>query len=237
MTEGIVDMKQLKITLLVLLSLITALAFSLPKTITIGLDNTNAPPYFYHGANKILGTNIRKIESAFSQLGIKVKWKLLSTKKFAAALEKGKVDFVYPANPKSITLKKNKALYFSTPVQTTNYAFFQVNNNEKIAKSKNPKVGIMNYAKLDDKINLNKKDYSNSKKILEDLQKQKIDIALVNVNVSNYLIQHILSKKIPISKNEQLPTITTRYELATSKHKPLLQKLDKALKAARGNQA
>ena len=89
----------------------------------------------------------------------------------------------------------------------------------------------MHFANTNINNKLKKKQYDNSQKILEDLQKNKIDIALVNTNTGNYLIQHILNGNTPIVINPRLPTVKIVYELATKKYKTLIADLNKIIDA------
>ncbi len=227
-------MKLLKFFTLLLFSILASLAFAAPKSVTIGLDNANSPPYFYHGANKILGTNIRRIETAFRRLGVDVKWKLIKTNQLEKALTKNQVDFIYPANIAVLQNKNHKnqnIFYFSKPVQTTNFVFYQLASSNKPEPITKLKIGVMHFANTNINNKLKKKQYDNSQKILEDLQKNKIDIALVNTNTGNYLIQHILNGNTPIVINPRLPTVKIVYELATKKYKTLIADLNKIIDA------
>jgi len=203
----------------------------------IGVEGTY-PPFGYRGAkNELEGFDVDVARAIAGKLGVKPEFVTTEWSAIIAGLQAGKFDII--VNQVAATPQRKQALDFSTPYVYSAAQLIQRKDDKREFKSledlKGHKLGVSlgsNYNDLAKAVaGVEVKTYPGAPEYLRDLASQRIDAALNDRLMVNYLIK---TANLPLRPGAVVPGASTEVAIPFRKDNPkFAQAIDKALEDLR----
>lgn len=203
----------------------------------IGVEGTY-PPFGYRGAkNELEGFDVDVARAIAGKLGVKPEFVTTEWSAIIAGLQAGKFDII--VNQVAVTPQRQQTLDFSTPYVYSAAQLIQRKDDKREFKSlddlKNHKLGVSlgsNYNELAKSVpGIDVKTYPGAPEYLRDLASQRIDAALNDRLMVNYLIKNA---NLPLRPGAVVPGANTEVAIPFRKDNPkFAQAIDKALEDLR----
>ncbi|MBV8272348.1 MAG: transporter substrate-binding domain-containing protein [Cupriavidus sp.] len=199
----------------------------------IGIEGTY-PPFGYRGAkNELEGFDVDVARAVAGKLGVKPEFVTTEWSAIIAGLQAGKFDVI--VNQVSVTPQRQQALDFSTPYVYSAAQLIQRKDDRRQFKSldelKGHKLGVSlgsNFNELAKSVpGIDVKTYPGAPEYLRDLAAQRIDAALNDRLMINYLIK---TANLPLRPGAELPGANSQVAIPFRKDNPkFAQAIDRAL--------
>jgi len=199
----------------------------------IGIEGTY-PPFGYRGAkNELEGFDVDVARAVASKLGVKPEFVTTEWSAIIAGLQAGKFDVI--VNQVSVTPQRQQALDFSTPYVYSAAQLIQRKDDKRQFKSldelKGHKLGVSlgsNFNELAKSVpGVDVKTYPGAPEYLGDLAAQRIDAALNDRLMINYLIK---TANLPLRPGAELPGANSQVAIPFRKDNPkFAQAINRAL--------
>jgi len=203
----------------------------------IGVEGTY-PPFGYRGAkNELEGFDVDVARAIAGKLGVKPEFVTTEWSAIIAGLQAGKFDII--VNQVAVTPQRKQTLDFSTPYVYSAAQLIQRKDDKREFKSledlKSHKLGVSlgsNYNELAKSVaGIDVKTYPGAPEYLRDLAAQRIDAALNDRLMVNYLIKNA---NLPLRPGAVVPGANTEVAIPFRKDNPkFAQAIDKALEDLR----
>lgn len=199
----------------------------------VGLEGTY-PPFGYRGANNELdGFDVEVARAVAGKLGVKPEFVTTEWSAIIAGLQAGKFDII--VNQVSVTPQRKQVLDFSTPYVYSAAQLIQRKDDKREFASldalKGHKLGVSlgsNYNDLAKSVpGIDVKTYPGAPEYLRDLAAQRVDAALNDRMMVNYLINQA---NLPLRPGAVLPGANSEVAIPFRKDNPkFAAAIDKAL--------
>jgi len=199
----------------------------------IGIEGTY-PPFGYRGAkNELEGFDVDVARAVAGKLGVKPEFVTTEWSAIIAGLQAGKFDVI--VNQVSVTPQRQQALDFSTPYVYSAAQLIQRKDDKRQFKSldelKDHKLGVSlgsNFNELAKSVpGVDVKTYPGAPEYLRDLASQRIDAALNDRLMINYLIK---TANLPLRPGAELPGANSQVAIPFRKDNPkFAQAINRAL--------
>jgi len=199
----------------------------------IGIEGTY-PPFGYRGAkNELEGFDVDVARAVAGKLGVKPEFVTTEWSAIIAGLQAGKFDVI--VNQVSVTPQRQQALDFSTPYVYSAAQLIQRKDDKRQFKSldelKGHKLGVSlgsNFNELAKSVpGVDVKTYPGAPEYLRDLASQRIDAALNDRLMINYLIK---TANLPLRPGAELPGANSQVAIPFRKDNPkFAQAINRAL--------